>query len=65
MNCSEWAGLSFLFPFRSMPESAPELSQVAKDRVLTALSTSNLKERVLTPAEIKAVALELLKAARG
>jgi hypothetical protein len=48
-----------------MLESAPELSQVAKDRVLTALSTSNLKERVLTPAEIKAVALQLLKAARG
>lgn len=48
-----------------MPESTPELSQVAKDRVLTVLSTSNLKERVLTPSEIKAVALDLLKAAQG
>jgi hypothetical protein len=48
-----------------MPESAPELSQEAKDRVLTVLSTSNLKERVLTAAEIKAVAMELLKAASG
>lgn len=47
-----------------MPESAPVLSQVAKDKVLTTLSSSNLEERVLTPAEIKAVALELLKAAR-
>ncbi len=58
-------GRSRLTPFSSMPESAPELSQVAKDRVLKALSTSNVKERVLTPSEIKAVALELLKAARG
>jgi hypothetical protein len=48
-----------------MPESAPDLSQEAKDRVLTALSTSNFNERVLTPAEIKLIALELLKAARG
>lgn len=65
VNCPAGAGLSCPILFPSMPESAPELSQVAKDRVLTALSTSNLKERVLTPAEIKAVALELLKAARG
>lgn len=48
-----------------MPESVPELSKEATDRVLTTLSTSNLKEQVLTPAEIKAMALELLKAARG
>ena len=48
-----------------MPKSAPELSQEVTDRVLTTLSTSNLKERVLTPAEIRAVALELLKAARA
>ena len=50
---------------RSMPESPPELSQADKDRVLTVLSTSNLKQRVLTAAEIKAVALKLLEAARG
>lgn len=48
-----------------MSESAQELSEEAKARVLKALATANLKGRVLTPVEIKAVARDLLEAARG
>lgn len=48
-----------------MTESAQELPQELKDRVLATLARSSLNERVLGNTEIKSVALALLQEVRG
>lgn len=47
-----------------MTDNAPDLPLAVRNRILGVLSTAELKERILTPVEIKAVAQELLKVAR-